>query len=122
MTWREVYFRMSERFGIDGMLTRVARLPRDDRWDALARGALRDDLYAVLEAFTRNAFEFEDDLDGDGDGHRRGTHRGVVPGQRGRCGARRRASSPAYGRSRSRTSPRCRSPCDRSGPWSARGS
>ena len=62
----EVYFRMSERFGIDGMLNRVARLPRDDRWDALARGALRDDLYGVLEAFTRNAFEFEEDLDGDG--------------------------------------------------------
>ena len=62
----EVYFRMSERFGIDGMLTRVAGLPRDDRWDALARGALRDDLYAVLESFTRNAFEFNTDLDGDG--------------------------------------------------------
>ena len=62
----EVYFRMSERFGIDAMLTRVARLPRDDRWDALARGALRDDLYGVLEAFTRNAFEFEEDLNGDG--------------------------------------------------------
>jgi len=62
----EVYFRMSERFGIDGMLTRIARLPRDDRWDALARGALRDDLYGVLEAFTRNAFVFEEDLDGDG--------------------------------------------------------
>ena len=62
----EVYFRMSERFGIDGMLTRVAGLPRDDRWDALARGALRDDLYSVLESFTRNAFEFDRDLDGDG--------------------------------------------------------
>jgi glutamate dehydrogenase len=62
----EVYFKMSERFGIDGMLNRVAQLARDDRWDALARGALRDDLYAVLEAFTRNAFESEDDLDGDG--------------------------------------------------------
>ena len=62
----EVYFKMSERFGIDGMLNRVAQLARDDRWDALARGALRDDLYAVLEAYTRNAFEVEDDLDGDG--------------------------------------------------------
>ncbi|PRY61268.1 glutamate dehydrogenase [Knoellia remsis] len=62
----EVYYTMSERFGIDGMLTRVAQLPRDDRWDALARGALRDDLYAVLEALTRSAFEFDEDLDGDG--------------------------------------------------------
>ena len=64
----EVYFKMSERFGIDGMLNRVAQLPRDDRWDALARGALRDDLYAVLEAYTRNAFEAEAEVDLDGDG------------------------------------------------------
>ncbi|KGN40407.1 NAD-glutamate dehydrogenase [Knoellia aerolata] len=64
----EVYFKMSERFGIDGMLNRVAQLARDDRWDALARGALRDDLYAVLEAYTRNAFEAEAEVDLDGDG------------------------------------------------------
>ncbi len=46
------YFALSDRFGIDAMLTRVTRLPRDDRWDALARAALRDDLYAVLESLT----------------------------------------------------------------------
>ena len=45
-----LYFVVSERFGIDLMLGRVTSLPRDDRWDALARGALRDDLYAVLES------------------------------------------------------------------------
>jgi glutamate dehydrogenase len=44
-----LYFMLSERFGIDVMLGKVARLPRDDRWDGLARGALRDDLYGVLE-------------------------------------------------------------------------
>ncbi|GAA1893378.1 NAD-glutamate dehydrogenase [Lapillicoccus jejuensis] len=48
-----VYYQCSERFGIDAMLTRVSRLPRDDRWDALARGAMRDDLYAVLDSLTR---------------------------------------------------------------------
>ncbi|HET7475596.1 MAG TPA: NAD-glutamate dehydrogenase [Dermatophilaceae bacterium] len=52
-----VYYAVSERFGIDGMLTRVTRLPRDDRWDALARGALRDDLYAVLESLTRSVLD-----------------------------------------------------------------
>ena len=52
-----VYFATSEQFGIDGMLTRVSRLPRDDRWDALARGALRDDLYAVLEALTKSVLD-----------------------------------------------------------------
>ncbi|MEO3935974.1 NAD-glutamate dehydrogenase [Dermatophilaceae bacterium Soc4.6] len=48
-----VYYHCSEQLGIDGMLTRVSRLPRDDRWDALARGAMRDDLYAVLDSLTR---------------------------------------------------------------------
>jgi len=48
-----LYYLVSESFGIDTMLTRVTRLPREDRWEALARGALRDDLYAVLEAMTR---------------------------------------------------------------------
>ncbi|MDF8262887.1 NAD-glutamate dehydrogenase [Luteipulveratus flavus] len=48
----ELYFMLSERLGIDRMLLSVSRLPRDDRWDALARGAVRDDLYAVLDALT----------------------------------------------------------------------
>jgi len=39
------------------MLTRVTNLPRDDRWDALARGALRDDLYAVLESLVRSVMD-----------------------------------------------------------------
>lgn len=52
-----LYFVLSEKFGIDGMLTRVTNLPRDDRWDALARGALRDDLYAVLESLVRSVMD-----------------------------------------------------------------
>ncbi|MEO5609438.1 MAG: NAD-glutamate dehydrogenase domain-containing protein, partial [Ornithinibacter sp.] len=52
-----LYYHVSERFGIDAMLTKVTRLPRDDRWDSLARGALRDDLYAVLEALTRSVID-----------------------------------------------------------------
>lgn len=55
-----LYYFVSERFGIDLMLTRVTNLPRDDRWDALARGALRDDLYAVLEALTRSIIDATD--------------------------------------------------------------
>ncbi|EWT04956.1 NAD-glutamate dehydrogenase [Intrasporangium chromatireducens Q5-1] len=51
------YFRLSESFSIDAMLSRVTNLPRDNRWDALARGALRDDLYSVLIALTRSALE-----------------------------------------------------------------
>jgi glutamate dehydrogenase len=48
-----VYYHVSERFGIDDMLFRVSLLSREDRWDALARGALRDDLYSVLDSLTR---------------------------------------------------------------------
>ena len=49
-----VYFAMSERFAVDRMLTRITALPRDDRWEALARMALRYDLYEVLAALTRS--------------------------------------------------------------------
>ena len=52
-----VYFLTSETFSIDAMLGRVTMLPRDDRWDAMARGALRDDLYAVLHILTRSVLE-----------------------------------------------------------------
>jgi glutamate dehydrogenase len=55
-----VYYYASEKFGIDGLLTRVSKLPRDDRWDALARGAMRDDLYAVLESLTRSVLVASD--------------------------------------------------------------
>jgi len=49
-----VYFRLSERYGADTMLERIAQLERGDRWQALARAAMRDDLYAALEALTRS--------------------------------------------------------------------
>jgi len=55
-----VYYHSSERFSIDAMLTRVSQLPRDDRWDALARGAMRDDLYAVLDSLTRSVLATSD--------------------------------------------------------------
>ena len=58
-----LYYLVSERFGIDAMLGKVSRLPRDDRWDALARGALRDDLYAVLESLTRSVIDVGGDAD-----------------------------------------------------------
>ena len=42
------------------MLFRVSQLARDDRWDSAARGALRDDLYAVLDGLTRNVLATSD--------------------------------------------------------------
>jgi glutamate dehydrogenase len=52
-----LYFRVSERMGVDALLHRITSLPRGDRWDALARGALRDDLYGVLKGLTLNVLE-----------------------------------------------------------------
>jgi glutamate dehydrogenase len=49
-----VYFAVSERIEVDRMLTRITGLPRDDRWTALARSALRYDLYAALAGLTSN--------------------------------------------------------------------
>jgi glutamate dehydrogenase len=47
-----LYFALSEHFQVDAMLGLITRLPRDDRWDALARASLRSDLYAALESLT----------------------------------------------------------------------
>ena len=43
-----------DRFGVDSLLERITALPRDDRWQALARAALRDDLYSTIIDFTRD--------------------------------------------------------------------
>jgi glutamate dehydrogenase len=48
----EVYFMLSERFLVDDLLSKISALPRDDRWQTLARMALRYDLYAALAALT----------------------------------------------------------------------
>jgi glutamate dehydrogenase len=47
-----VYFALSERFRVDYLLSKVSALPRADRWQTLARMALRYDLYAALAALT----------------------------------------------------------------------
>jgi glutamate dehydrogenase len=56
----EVYFAISERIEVDRMLTRITALPRDDRWTALARSALRYDLYAALAGLTTNVLTSTD--------------------------------------------------------------
>jgi glutamate dehydrogenase len=47
-----VYYVLSARFRIDEVLSRISALPRDSRWQTLARMALRYDLYAALAALT----------------------------------------------------------------------
>jgi glutamate dehydrogenase len=52
-----LYFVLSERYEVDRILTRITQLPRDDRWSALARAALRSDLYGALVGMTRRVIE-----------------------------------------------------------------
>ena len=40
------YFLIDERLGLGWLRHRITQLPRDDRWQALARSALRDDFFA----------------------------------------------------------------------------
>lgn len=46
----DAYFALMNYLGTDGLLTAVSGLPRDDRWHALARLAIRDDIYVSLRA------------------------------------------------------------------------
>ncbi|MBB6170162.1 glutamate dehydrogenase [Nocardiopsis mwathae] len=43
----EVYFDLAERLQIARLRERIIALPRDDRWNTMARSAVRDDLYAT---------------------------------------------------------------------------
>ncbi|WP_434741460.1 NAD-glutamate dehydrogenase [Micromonospora sp. SH-82] len=47
-----IYFVLSDRFRVDTLLSKISLLPREDRWQTLARMALRYDLYAALAALT----------------------------------------------------------------------
>ena len=47
-----VSFAVADHLGIDRLHALVGPLPREERWDALARSALRDDLHAVRRGLT----------------------------------------------------------------------
>lgn len=46
----DTYFALMDRLGTDALLTAVSELPRLDRWQSLARLAIRDDIYASLRS------------------------------------------------------------------------
>jgi glutamate dehydrogenase len=52
-----LYHMLSDRLGIDFLLTRVSMLPREGRWDGPARAALREDLYNALRDMTSSVIE-----------------------------------------------------------------
>jgi glutamate dehydrogenase len=47
-----VYFALDEHLKLDWLRGRILDLPRDDRWENLARAALREDLHVVHSAIT----------------------------------------------------------------------
>ncbi len=55
-----VYYTVFDRFHVDSLLERITALPRDDRWQALARAALRDDLYSTVADMTTSVLESSD--------------------------------------------------------------
>jgi glutamate dehydrogenase len=56
----QIYYRLSARFDIDDILTRISSLPRSDRWDALSRAAMRYDLYEALRSLTMSVMDTTD--------------------------------------------------------------
>ena len=54
-----VYFALGEKLDLNWLRDRIAALPRDNRWQALSRAALRDDLYAQLAALTLDALRLD---------------------------------------------------------------
>jgi glutamate dehydrogenase len=47
-----LHFALGERLGLADLVARILVLPRDDRWQTMARAALRDDVYAVHAQLT----------------------------------------------------------------------
>lgn len=53
----EMHFTLGQRLGLDRLLTRIVELPREDRWQSMARAALRDDLHAVHAQLTAEVLD-----------------------------------------------------------------
>jgi glutamate dehydrogenase len=54
------HFRLGSRLGLHWLRDRIVALPRDDRWRARARAALRDDLYAIHREITSEVLRLAD--------------------------------------------------------------
>ncbi|HJU50683.1 MAG TPA: hypothetical protein VJ575_08165, partial [Pseudogulbenkiania sp.] len=51
------YFRLGKVLQLDWMREAITRLPRDNRWQSLARSALRDDLYRLHRKVAKLAIQ-----------------------------------------------------------------
>ncbi|MER6464697.1 NAD-glutamate dehydrogenase [Streptomyces sp. NPDC001288] len=48
----EVYYDLADRLGVSQLMDRIIELPRDDRWQSMARASIREDLYAAHAMLT----------------------------------------------------------------------
>jgi glutamate dehydrogenase len=55
-----VHFALAERLGLPMLVGKILALPRDDRWQTMARATLRDDLYAVHAQLTAQVLRATD--------------------------------------------------------------
>ena len=53
----QVHFALGERLGLPALVERIFALPRNDRWQTMARAAVRDDLYGVHQLLTAQVLE-----------------------------------------------------------------
>jgi glutamate dehydrogenase len=53
----EVYFDLADRLQIARLRDQITALPRDDRWNTMARNAIRDDLYGAHAALVRDVLK-----------------------------------------------------------------
>jgi glutamate dehydrogenase len=53
----KVYFRLGSRLELNWLRERIIELPRANRWQALARAALRDDLFNLYRELTRKVLD-----------------------------------------------------------------
>jgi glutamate dehydrogenase len=53
----EVYFALGDRLDLHWLRDQVIALPRETRWEAMARAALRDDVYAEQAALTEEVLQ-----------------------------------------------------------------
>lgn len=58
------YYRIGRELQIDWLRDEITRLPRDNRWQSLARSALRDDLYRLHRSLTRLALQHGGNMPG----------------------------------------------------------
>ncbi|MEU9222776.1 NAD-glutamate dehydrogenase [Streptomyces massasporeus] len=56
----EVYYDLADRLRITQLMDRISELPRTDRWQSMARAAIREDLYAAHAAVTADVLAVGD--------------------------------------------------------------